>query len=52
MTMYGMLHPRSNVSRLYLLRSEGGRGLLSVSDSVNIERSLQCHIIVVLRKSC
>ena len=45
MTMYGMLHPRSNVSRLYLPRSEGGRGLLSVSDSVNIERrSLQCRV--------
>ena len=45
MTMYGMLHPRSNVSRLYLPRSEGGIGLLSVSDSVNIERrSLQCHV--------
>ena len=45
MTMHGMLHPRSNVSRLYLPRSEGGRGLLSVSDSVNIERwSLQCHV--------
>ena len=45
MTMYGMLHPRSNVSRLYLQRSEGGRGLFSVSDSVNIERrSLQCHV--------
>ena len=29
MTMYGMLHPRS-ISRLYLPRSEGGRGLLSV----------------------
>ena len=43
-TMYGMLHPRSNVSRLYLPRSEGGRGLLSVADSVNIERSLQCHV--------
>ena len=30
----------------YLPRSEGGRGLLSVSDSVNIERrrSLQCHV--------
>ena len=39
-----MLYPRSNVSRLYLPRSEGERGLLSVSDSVNIERSLQCHV--------
>ena len=45
MMMYGMLHPRLNVSRLYLPRSEGGRGLLSVSDSINMERrSLQCHI--------
>ena len=44
-TMYGMLHPRSNVSRLYLPKSEGGRGLLSVSDSVTIERrSLQYHV--------
>ena len=42
--MYGILHPRSNVSRLYLPRLEGGRGLLCVSDSVGIERrSLQCH---------
>ena len=45
MTMNGMLHPRSNVSRLYLPRVEGGRGLLSVADGVNIERrSLHCHI--------
>ena len=45
MTMHGMLHPRSNVSRLHLPRSEGRRGLLSVSDSVNIERrSLQCRV--------
>ena len=45
MTMYCMLHARSNISRLYLPRSEGGGGLLSVSDSVNIERrSLQCHV--------
>ena len=51
MTMHGMLHvhPPSNVSRLYLPRSEGGRGLLSVSDSVNIERrSLQCHVSKVV----
>ena len=34
MTMYGMLHPR----------------LLSVSDSVNIER--RSVVLVVLRKSC
>ena len=51
MTMYGMLHPRSNVIRLYLPRSEGGRGLLSVSDSVNIERrSLQCRVSITQEK--
>ena len=45
MTMNGMFHPRANVRRLYPPRSEGGRGLPSVADSVNIERrSLHCHI--------
>ena len=37
-TMYGGLHPRSNVERLYLPRSEGGRGLVSIEDCVNNER--------------
>ena len=27
MTIYGMLHPRANVQRLYLPRGQGGRGL-------------------------
>ena len=31
-TMYGGLHPRSNVERLYLPRSEGGSGLVSIED--------------------
>ena len=31
-TMYGGLHPRSKVKRLYLLRSEGGKGLVSIED--------------------
>ena len=43
MTMNGMFH--LNISRLYLPRAEGGRGLLSLADSVNIERrSLNCRI--------
>ena len=43
--MNGMLHPRANVSRLYLPRAEGGRGLLSIADSVTIKRKvLQCHV--------
>ena len=37
-TMYGGQHSRSYVERLYLPRSEGGRGLISVEDCVNNER--------------
>ena len=37
-TMYGGLHPRSKVERLYLLRSEGGKGLVSIEDCVSDER--------------
>ena len=38
MTMHNALHPRSNVDRLYIPRSEGGRGLLSVEGSVNLAK--------------
>ena len=34
MTMYGALHPKSNVERLYIKRKEGGRCLISVERSV------------------
>ena len=45
MCMNRMLHPRVNVSRLYLPRAEGGRGLLNVADCGNIERKgLQHHV--------
>ena len=30
MTMDGMLHPKSNVDRLYIKKKEGDRGLMSV----------------------
>ena len=32
------LHPRSNVDRLYLPCSEGGKGLLSLEECVNAEK--------------
>ena len=32
--MYDGFHPKSNVDRLYLSRSEGGRGLIGVQDNV------------------
>ena len=36
LTMHNGLHPRSNVDRLYIPRREGGRGLMSVEDTVNL----------------
>ena len=44
LNLYQSLYPRSNVDRLYLPRSEGGKGLLSLEDCVSAEkRSLgQC----------
>ena len=45
LNMNQALHPRSNVDRLYLPRSEGGRGLLSIEECVNIEkRSLGLYL--------
>ena len=43
LTIQGVLHPRSNVSRLYLPRREGGRGLISAEDAINTEeKNYQC----------
>ena len=36
MNMNGALHPRDSVARLYISRKEGGRGLMSVEDCVDI----------------
>ena len=36
-TMYRGLHPRSDVDRLYVDRNNGGRGLMSVEDTVKYE---------------
>ena len=33
-TIYGALHPKSDVDRLYILRKKGGRGLISIEDCV------------------
>ena len=37
LTMYGALHPRSNVSRLYLSRTDEGRGLISIEHATCTE---------------
>ena len=39
LNMYGGLHPKSNVDRLYLKRENGGRRLISVGDCIMNERN-------------
>ena len=41
-TMYGELYPRPNVQWLYLPRSEGGSGVVSIENCVNDERKNLC----------
>ena len=36
-TMYGGMHPRSDVDRLYVEREKGGRGLMNIEDTVLYE---------------
>ena len=35
-TIYGALHPKSDVDRLYIPRKEGGRGFISIEDCVEL----------------
>ena len=35
-TIYGELHPKSDVERLYIPRKEGRRGLISIEDGVEL----------------
>ena len=39
MTMYGGLHPKSDVDRLYVKRKEGGRGSISVEQCIREEEN-------------
>ena len=39
LTMYGAMHPKSDVDRLYIKRKEGGRGLSSVEYAVRGEEN-------------
>ena len=36
MIMHKALHPRDDIDRLYVSRKEGGRGLASIEDSVDV----------------
>ena len=39
MTMYGTLHPKSDVDRLYMKKKEGGRGLIGMELCVREEEN-------------
>ena len=45
LTIYGALHPKSDVDILYIPRKEGGRGLISIEDCVELAiRGLEVHV--------
>ena len=44
-TIYGALHPKSDVDRLYRSRKEGGRGLTYIEDCVELAiRGFEVHV--------
>ena len=44
-TIYGALYPKSDVDRFYIPRKEGGRGLISIEDCVELAiRGLEAYI--------
>ena len=44
-TIYGALHPKSDVDRLYKPRKEGRRGLISIEDCVELAiRGLEVYV--------
>ena len=44
-TIYGALHPKSDVDRLYIPRKEGGRGLISTEDCAELAiRGLEVYV--------
>ena len=47
-TIYGALHPKSDVDRLYIPRKEGRRGLISIEDCVELAiRDLEVYVHVI-----
>ena len=44
-TIYGALHPKSDIDRLYIPRKEGRRGLISINDFVELAiRGLEVYV--------
>ena len=50
-TMYGGLYPRSNVERLYLLRSEGGSGVVSIENCVLMKGKTEHYTLLEVMKN-
>ena len=45
LTIYGALHPKSDVGRLYIPTKEGGRGLISIEGCVQLAiRGLKVYV--------
>ena len=51
LNMYQALHSRSNVDRLYLPRSEGGQGLLSLEEKISLGQYLKMNEDEWLRRA-
>ena len=44
-TIYGALHPKSDVDRLYLAKKKGGKGLISIEDCFELAiRGLEVYV--------
>ena len=49
-TIYGALHPKSDIDRLYIPRKEGQRGLISIEDCVELAIRVWKGIFIEVRK--
>ena len=51
MTMHNVLHPRDDIDRLYVSRKEGGRGLTSTENSVDVLiQGLEYYIFLKIKE--
>ena len=51
MTMYGVLHPKSDVDRLYVKRKKGGRSLMSVERCVKEDENSLGFMLEILKEN-
>ena len=50
LTIYRPFHPQADIDKLYMSRKEGGRGIISVEDSVQLNASV--NMSRVAKKGC